>query len=113
MVEDKQIVTSGETDAEGRVVFDAEQQKTVAQAYCQNPGRTWLMYPGHSVQINLATEDPSWTKDQKLLHAMSAADFSADVHPHRTSDGLNDEIRHARKTLDSSSDADLISKLKR
>jgi hypothetical protein len=64
------------------------------------------------VQINVAGEKPDWTPDEKLRHAMSASDFSSDLHTHRHSDGLNDEIHYAKKASDASGEGVLPGKLK-
>jgi len=107
-----QLVTSGESDQAGRVVLDDAQKKTVAEAYNRHPNQLWLVYPGQAVQIDMVQEQASWSLDEMLMHALSAADFSADVHAHRHQDGATDELQQARQGSQSRSDQDLARKLK-
>jgi type VI secretion system secreted protein VgrG len=111
LIEDSKLIASGQTDAKGKVELDAEQQKAVAKAYCQDPDGTWLVYPGHAVQLNVANEKPDWTPDEKLRHAMSASDFSGDLHPYRQADGLTDEIQYAKKASKAAGESSLPGKL--
>lgn len=107
-----QLVASGESDHTGRVVLDGAQKKTVAEAYNRHPNQLWLVYPGQAVQIDMVQEQTSWSLDEKLMHALSAADFSADVHAHRHQEGAGDELQQARQNSQSQSDQDLLRKLR-
>ncbi len=112
MVEDSQVIASGQTNDSGKMQLDAAQQKVVAKAYCSSPSGTWVVYPGHAVQLNVAEEQADWSADEKLRHIMSASDFSADLHSYRLSDGLNEEIQYAKTAVKVSGDSALVNKLK-
>jgi hypothetical protein len=70
------------------------------------------MYPGHAVQINMATQKPEWTPEEKLFQAMSASDFSGDLHPHRYNEGARSELDYAKKASETLEEEFLAGKLK-
>ena len=112
LVEEDQLVASGRTDAEGRIKLDAAQEKEVARAYCQDPNAVWLVHPGHTVRLSVASESPDWTQEDKLRHTLSASDFSDDLHASRYAEGIEDQIRYAKRALDATGESQLPGKLK-
>jgi type VI secretion system VgrG family protein len=112
-VDDKLLVAQGITDADGKVQLSDAEQKALSAAYCADPMRTWLMYPGHTVRLSVHEEDPQWNEDEMLLHALSAADFSEDVHTSRYDDGVPDKVRYAKHALGVQSPQAIAPKLKR
>lgn len=111
-IEDQQLIAAGESDQAGRICLDAAQKKALAEAYCMHPNDIWLVYPGHAVKVSVDQEHDDWSPDEKLLQAMSAADFSVDVHAHRHQAGLRDELQYARQATQTQSDQVLTGKLK-
>lgn len=111
-IDDRHLIAAGESDQSGRICLDAAQKKALAEAYCRHPNEVWLVYPGHAVKVNVDQEQGDWSPDEKLLQAMSAADFSGDVHAHRHQIGSHDELQHARQATKTQSDQALTGKLK-
>jgi len=111
-IDDGQVIAAGESDQAGRICMDAAQKKALAEAYCRHPNEVWLAYPGHAVKVSVNQEQGDWSPDEKLLQAMSAADFSEDVHAHRHQLGSHDELQYARQSTQTQSDQALTGKLK-
>jgi type VI secretion system secreted protein VgrG len=111
-IEDEQLIAAGESDQSGHICLDAAQKKALSEAYCRHPNDIWLVYPGHAVKVNVDQEHADWSPDEKLLQAMSAADFSVDVHAHRHQAGSRDELQYARQATQTQSDQALTGKLK-
>ena len=105
------VLLSGETDAKGLVLLSEAEQQILAKAYQHNPNSLWLLYPGQAVQISAQVQDPTWSEETKLLHALNAADFSGDSHPHSKNSDAVEDINHAKTTLDARNTASLMSKL--
>jgi type VI secretion system secreted protein VgrG len=80
IVEPANLIASGDTDNDGRIVLNADQLTQVSEQYRKNPSRTWLLYPGHVVRLNIETVSSDWTPVQAQAHAIAAADFSGDLH---------------------------------
>ena len=76
-IDEDKLVAQGKTDASGNIKLSDEEEKKLAAVYASNPDHTWIVYPGHSVRLNVETESPDWNDKEKLFHAMQAADFSA------------------------------------
>lgn len=112
MVDDNQLIASGTTDGQGRLNLDAGQEQEVARAYCQQPNSIWLVHPGHAVRLSVAAQAADWTHDDKLRHALSASDFSGDLHASRYSDGIENQIRYAKSIVDVRGEGQLPAKLK-
>jgi type VI secretion system VgrG family protein len=112
LVEDDQLVASGTTDGQGRLNLDAGQEQEVARAYCQQPNNVWLVHPGHAVRLSVAAQAADWTHDDKLRHALNASDFSGDLHASRYSEGIENQIRYAKRVLDVRGEGELPAKLK-
>jgi type VI secretion system secreted protein VgrG len=80
-VDAARVVAQGLTDQRGDIVLSDEQQQSVSAVYCMNPMRTWLVYPGHVVRVNVEHESSDWSDDEKKRHGLNAADFAHDLHP--------------------------------
>lgn len=112
LMPDDQIVLRGTTDGKGAIQLDAEGQEKLQRAYCEQPGRLWVMQPGYCARLAVVTESAQWTGDERLRHLMSAADFSADVHASSHSEGLPEQVRYAKDVLQTESAAMLVQVLK-
>lgn len=111
-IDEENIVAQGETDATGQLVLTDEEQSKLAKVYCANPERTWLVYPGHAVRLNVETESPEWTEQQKCLHAMNAADFSGDLHGSQHDPGAAPQSRYAKAAFDVTALKNVLPKVK-
>jgi type VI secretion system secreted protein VgrG len=111
LIDETQLVAEGQTDAKGRVVFTPEQEKLVAQAYCQAPSGVWLVHRGQAALLDVVTHRPDWSLQDRLLHALNAADFSPEQHYTRFDPGVRDELRYAREATRELGDVGLAKKL--
>lgn len=102
-VDEKKLIAQGVTDDEGNVALTSAEEEALASAYALNPDRTWLVYPGHVVRVDVRTESPDWDAKEKLLHALHAADFSSDLHPSIFGEGAMPQTRYAKEALGVSS----------
>ncbi len=109
-VDEKDITLQGRSDDQGKIKLTPDENKILAKAYCAAPSKTWLMYPGHAVMLNVQEEQPEWSKQDKLMHALSASDFSDLLRRTQYEEGVSDEITHAKKMLDVPSQAGIIAK---
>jgi len=103
LIDDKKLIAKGLTDGDGNVVLSSSEEEALAAAYAMYPDRTWLVYPGHIVRIDVRTESPDWNAKEKLLHALDAADFSPDLHASVFGDGAMPQTRYAKEALEVSS----------
>lgn len=106
-----QIVLEGTTETDGSIKLTDGGQKALQDAYCANPGRLWLMQPGHSARIKTARESAEWPPEERLRQLMSAADFSAKVHQHLHSNGLHEQLCYAKDQLAAPSSSALAAAL--
>lgn len=102
-IDEKKLIAQGQTDDEGNVVLTSAEEEALACAYAQNPDRTWLVYPGHVVRVDVRTESPEWDAKEKLLHALHAADFSPDLHVSVLGEGAIPQTRYAKEAFEVSS----------
>jgi hypothetical protein len=113
LIEPEDIVLQGVSSADGKLDLSADQQTTLQDAYCQHPGRLWLMYLGHAVRISVAKEAADWTEETRLRHQLSASDFSDDTYLSEYSDGMREDLNYARGLTETSTNSELVTKLKR
>ncbi|MCO4889639.1 type VI secretion system tip protein VgrG [Cupriavidus sp. WGtm5] len=99
MVADDELVAHGVTDADGNVVLSQAQQEALARAYCASPANTWLVYPGQTVRVHVAEQDPSWTDEEAARHALNAGDFSGGLPQSMSDDNTQQRLRYARDAL--------------
>jgi type VI secretion system secreted protein VgrG len=99
-IDDEQRIAHGRTDDQGNITLTEDEQDRLAVAYAQHPDRTWLVYPGHVARVDVRTESPDWDAKEKLLHALHAADFSADLHPSLLGDGALPQSRYAKEAFE-------------
>jgi hypothetical protein len=112
LIDEEHVVLEGISDSNGKLNLSAAQQDTLAKAYCAHPSRTWLVFPGACVQVNVATESDDWTDKDKALHALNAADFSPSLHNDIFSDGATDHTQYAKQALDSQQNKSIYPKIK-
>ncbi|MBB4819408.1 uncharacterized protein (DUF2345 family), partial [Pseudomonas alcaligenes] len=62
----------GESDAQGKVLLDDEQQRQLIELYRSSD--LWLSYPGQRVRLRLHTEHDDWDSE---AHALAALDYQA------------------------------------
>jgi uncharacterized protein involved in type VI secretion and phage assembly len=111
-IDDDKLVAQGKTDASGNIkLSDAEEEK-LAAVYASNPDHTWIVYPGHSVRLNVETESPDWTDKEKLFHAMQAADFSAGRYGTIFEAAAAPQARYAKEALASLTLKNILPKVK-
>ena len=79
-IDDEQLLASGTTDDDGHIKLTPEQEKRLAEIYAAYPDHTWVVYPGHTVRLDVVEESPQWSEKEKLFHALNGADFSAGLH---------------------------------
>jgi uncharacterized protein (DUF2345 family) len=111
-IDEKNIVLSSRTDMDGKIQFTAAEDERLADAYCRNPDRTWLVYPGHTVRLDVATESPEWNEKEKLFHALNAADFSPELHSTLFDEGASSQARYAKEALGVASSKEVLPKVK-
>nr|WP_314543279.1 type VI secretion system Vgr family protein [uncultured Massilia sp.] len=112
LVEDDDLVVHGTTDEDGHIVLDAAQNEKLAEMYALHPGRTWLVYPGHTVRVHVQDESPEWNDKQKLLHALNAADFSGQLHASLLSGGAIPHANYAKEAFDTAEANTIFGKIK-
>ncbi|WP_307189469.1 type VI secretion system Vgr family protein [Massilia timonae] len=112
-VDDDRLVAEGLTDDDGNVVLTTDAQEELAAAYAAHPDGTWLVYPGHVVRIDVQTESPEWDEKQKLLQALHAADFSADLHASVLADGALPQARYAKEAFEAAATNGIFPKVKK
>lgn len=61
--------------------------------------------------MTVSRQRADWTPEERLAQALSAADYSHDVHPHRYSDGFLEERRYAKEAHGLPDDGVLTNKL--
>jgi len=111
-IDDKQRIAQGRTDDQGNITLTEDEQDRLAVAYAQHPDRTWLVYPGHVARVDVRTESPDWDAKEKLLHALHAADFSADLHPSLFGNGALPQSRYAREAFETPASDGIFPKVK-
>jgi len=111
LVSEEETILSGKTDADGKIILSADEQKELANAYHKRPSGIWLMYPGQTVRINVTKQPESLSKDEELRQLLNAKDFSETTHQHKFSDGLKIDIEYAKNVLDAKTKDELIGKL--
>lgn len=111
MIEPENVVLQGKTDASGAIALNAAEQKTLQEAYCAQPGRLWLMQPGHCARLSVAKESTDWNDEEKLRQYMSATDFSAKVRDH--SDGMREQRKYAKELMQTQTSSSLVQRLKK
>ena len=111
-IDEKKIVAQGDTDADGNIQLSAAEQERLAEIYCTHPNRTWLVYPGHRVMLNVVEEVEGWTHKEKLLRALDAADFSADLHRNLFDDGAMPQTAYAKEAFSTDSSQAIFPKFK-
>jgi hypothetical protein len=104
------VLAKGETDANGEIQFDGEQKKAITEAYSKRPEALWLLYPGSCVRIEATTESLDWSDEEKLHHALLAADFCSEL-PRSGSDNAAELTRVAQDAYELSDAEELYSKL--
>jgi type VI secretion system secreted protein VgrG len=104
------VLAKGETDANGDIQFDAEQKKAINEAYKKRPGGLWLLSPTGSVRIEVTTESPDWSDEEKLQHALLAANFCSDI-PRSGGEHAEELSRIAQDAFELSDANELYSKL--
>ncbi|MGH6646112.1 type VI secretion system Vgr family protein [Aquabacterium sp.] len=112
IVPNDSVLMVGETDVQGLVKLSGDQQKALGKAYLTHPNSLWLLYPGQAVQLSAQVQDPAWSKEDQLRQALNAADFSDDTHAHLNNIDSAEDLKQAKKTLQTSANASLLGKLK-
>lgn len=111
-IDDKKVVAQGKTDDNGAIILSAAEQEKLAEIYCAHPDHTWLVYPGHSVRLNVATESPEWNEKEKLMRALDAADFSPELHRNKFDSGAMPQSDYAKEAYTIASANGLFPKIK-
>lgn len=108
----KRVLLEGATDADGQVVLDDEQKQLLAREYASTPSQLWLLYPGHSVQINVARDKGDWDDDQRLRMELGAAGFTSVVRTDMVAIRQQGEMDYARSALERFDQSGTSTKLK-
>ncbi|WP_308706117.1 type VI secretion system tip protein VgrG [Paraburkholderia sp. BL25I1N1] len=98
-VDEQRLVAQGTSDASGNINLTDEEKQRVSEVHCVNPMQTWLVYPGHTVRVNVESELANWTDEDKLLHGLNAADFSPDLHSVRGDASVDPVVDYAQDAL--------------
>ena len=99
LVDDEKLVAQGVSDADGTIQLSVDEEARLAEVYCAHPDRTWIVYPGHVVSLQVQHESPEWNDKEKLLQALNAGDFSLELHRSHFEDGAAEESRYALEAL--------------
>ncbi|WP_313173398.1 type VI secretion system Vgr family protein [Stenotrophomonas sp.] len=108
----KRVLLEGVTDADGHVVLDDDQQQLLAREYAGTPSQLWLLYPGHSVQIDVARDKGDWDEDQRLRMELGAAGFTAAVRTDMVGIRQQGEMNYARNAVERFDQGGTSAKLK-
>ncbi|MES2758955.1 MAG: type VI secretion system Vgr family protein [Pseudomonadota bacterium] len=111
-IDEKTRVLTGRTDQDGKIQLSASEEERLAQAYCSNPGRTWLVYPGHTVLLKVTIESTDWDEREKLLQAMNAADLSPDLHASIFDEGARAHAKYGQEVFGVNSSKEIFPKVK-
>jgi type VI secretion system secreted protein VgrG len=112
LIDPSHLVIEGKSDAKGQLTLSESDHDALAQAFCRHPDRTWLVYPGHTVALEVTTEDENWTKNEKLFQALNAAEFSGDLQRTLWDAGALPQVRYAKAAFDTT-DGDIYKKFKK
>ncbi|MCX7207289.1 MAG: DUF2345 domain-containing protein, partial [Proteobacteria bacterium] len=113
LVHADQLLTEGVSDEAGKVLLSTDQEETLSKAYCANPSKLWLLYPGHIVNINIEEVDENWSDEDKLMHALNAADFSQQLHPFKEATGAMDHRKYAKDAFSIKKSTDIYDQFKK
>ncbi|WP_010487734.1 type VI secretion system Vgr family protein [Pseudomonas sp. S9] len=91
----EQALLQGQTNEQGQIVLDSDQQTTLSKAYASASQSLFLAYPGQQVSLRLFLEQPQWDSEH---HALSALDFNDCVSPNRGTPSLLDHERSKQDT---------------
>ena len=111
-VNQEYVVAQGKTDMMGKILLTEGEEKKLAEIYAANPDHTFIAYPGHVTKLNVTTEAPDWDEQTKLLQALNAADFSADLHDSRLAEAVRGQSRYAKDALEAGRSSDIFKKIK-
>ncbi|MNV99565.1 hypothetical protein D3C71_1949440 [compost metagenome] len=93
-------------------MLDDEQKQLLAREYASTPSQLWLLYPGHSVQINVARDNGDWDDDQRLRMELGAAGFTSVVRTDMVGIRQQGEMDYARSALERFDQSGTSTKLK-
>jgi type VI secretion system secreted protein VgrG len=112
LVNQRSVLMEGISDDKGNVKLTAEQEKQLAKEFSERPANIWMMYPGQAVQLEVHQEQPDWTDEQKALYALSAMDYSDDLHTSKYGEEAAHDRKRGLKDMLLSSGNELYKKLK-
>ena len=112
LIDDENLLAEGVTDDDGHVRMTPDDEKKLAEAYAVHPDHTWLVYPGQVINIHVQVESETWDEKQKLLHALNAADFSAELHAATFSAGAPPQTNYAKEAFEIPSSNGIFEKIK-
>jgi len=70
------VIVQGRTDDQGKLALTSMQELRLSVAVAKWPSDLTLLAPGVQRKLDLYSEQPDWTDQQKNLHALAALDFS-------------------------------------
>jgi type VI secretion system secreted protein VgrG len=112
MVDDTALIAEGQSDAAGAIKLTAAQEKALAKAWAAHPDHVWLVYPGQAVRLDVVNAKLEWSEEEKLLHALNAADFADQKFAARGEPGEPGITRYAKEALEVKEPAAIFNKIK-
>ncbi|WP_371766836.1 type VI secretion system Vgr family protein [Massilia sp.] len=112
LIDEENLLAEGVTDDDGHVVLTPDDEKKVEEAYALHPDDTWLVYPGQVINIHVQVESETWDEKQKMLHALNAADFSAELHAATFSAGAPPQTNYAKEAFEIVSPSGIFDRIK-
>jgi type VI secretion system secreted protein VgrG len=106
------IILEGESNAQGKLVFTADDDKKIHIEYNKTPNELWIIHAGHVHEFIAVTEKTHWHDKDKLYQAMDTMGYSDQLG--KVGDWHVDEFHSdiARSELKIQTDANVIDKLK-
>ncbi|MNR31846.1 hypothetical protein D3C85_1493860 [compost metagenome] len=107
------MVAEGKTDEEGKLVLSDDQEKALEQAYRTHPSAIWLVYPGQTVLLTGVQESDDWNAEDRMLHALDAADFTGQREQTRFAKQVQPNLAYAKEALGAASEGTLYEHVKK
>ena len=112
-IDEKSLVAEGETDENGKIVLSDDQEKALEQAFRAHVGSIWLVYPGQTALLAGVQESSDWSPEDKMLHALDAADFTDQREQTRYADPVRPNLSYAKEALRASSETTFYDEIKK
>ena len=69
-------ILTGISDDEGKVILHENAEKTLIEAYNDNPNHIWLIIDSHAKNLLVTLNQKKWTDKEKFYHGINALGYS-------------------------------------